>query len=611
MPRPQYALRMLVAATLAAAVTEGTHEDGRRELVSYGPLNDLDEYEMRALAALDWPYGGTDTLSRIAVSAKANAAQGDGAELDSPSLLAAMLAMGQRTVALFEESRLEPLANQTEQSRTAYNVFRARTHGQGEEVPRVRSHQTTKTASTPPFCAGEKPSEQPLGAFCSGVLLAPTLLATAAHCLDGGLDAAARFCESGKLIVARGYAIDTPQETAERPAETAGALPRRAQLGPIARCKDVVAYARDASPLAGVHVDYAVLRIDTPLLPPDAPPLNIVAPSELASTPSARLLAIGHPTGMPRKYAHDGRWIMELEHAGAKKDVGDEAAPPIDEQRAAADLWLRHVLVGSGGSSSPPPAAAGLANHSAPLPLAPDHPTPPPLPTRHIITVDAFRGSSGGPVFAYTPGETGRMLGLAGLLTGGHTYDFRLSLEEAGGCLRTNHCKEAENVAPWSRGAAVRCEDGSVSAGEVMHDALFFHPFLNESAHPTERAQLGGNGTDAGALCNGRGVPGDHLECTCAPGYGGTLCGKVRTRSGCTCDEAALWPEGPDKARAAAQGALSPGAQQAREAFCVPFASKTRCYVDARSCETAPASAPDAPVPFGAVRGADIAWDYC
>ena len=123
---------------------------------------------------------------------------------------------------------------------------------------------------------------------------------------------------------------------------------------------------------------------------------------------------------------------------------------------------------------------------------------------------------------------------------------------------------------------------------------------LHGAAKALQRTKHGGDG---GAR-NGRGVPDvssrSHLQCACAPGYGGTLCGKVRTRSGCLCDEAALWPEGLDKARAVSLS--SP---------CVPFASKTRCYVDARSCETAPASAPGAPMPFGAIRGADDAWDYC
>ena len=174
--------------------------------------------------------------------------------------------------------------------------------------------------------------------------------------------------------------------------------------------------------------------------------------------------------------------------------------------------------------------------------------------------------------------------------------------------------------------AATPCEDGSASAGEVMHDSSFFAAFLDNPSSlllGDTQSTWHGNGTPD-AMCNGRGQLVSKWQCACLPGFGGELCGKVRTRNGCLCDPTQSWPESdPMRAHAIARAAASspprtPAA--AREAAChadlvAAGAPRLRCYVDPRSCERPHASArdghSDARLPWGAIRPAEAAWDWC
>ncbi|XRB13595.1 peptidase S1 domain-containing protein [Pseudoscourfieldia marina] len=527
------------------------------------------------------------------------------------------MAIGQRTVALFEVDRLQP----TPQT-SSYKVLRART---------VMGSSSQKY----PFCQSEqKQVVQPLGAFCSGILLTESLVATAAHCLDGGMAAASQFCSSGRLVFARNYAVTT-KTNGGGGGEQLGNVSRsnddddeeegvvQANMGPIARCKEVVAYARGKSPSAGIHLDYAVLRLDKPLLPTtvdDAmlPPLDLVDSAAVFSATnsnlqSLRLLAIGHPSGMPRKYGLDGRWISRIDPeppiVSSRKNQGDDNgnASPND----VVNLWSRVLTIAQSSALS---SSSSTDSSSAAI-------MTPRKPTRHVVSVDAFRGSSGGPVIAYT---NSRVLGLAGILTGGHTYDYLVSDEEPGGCLRTNHCRE---MVTGKMAAAVRCDDGSLSAGEVMHDASYFAPWIGtEKSSPPPPPQ---QQSPDDPICNGRGtlVDSEKFTCSCNEGYNGTLCDRIVTQHGCLCDPPDLWPDGPEKmvARMRMRGggsSTSPASSsspspvlQNRDQLCPPTSQLSlrisRCFVDARSCLASPASDPQKAVPFGAIRAPSVAWDYC
>ena len=61
-------------------------------------------------------------------------------------------------------------------------------NGNGTSTLRTRNFGVTNN-----LCAGERFRDQPTGAFCSGFLVAPDIIATAGHCVDAGNVTNVRF----------------------------------------------------------------------------------------------------------------------------------------------------------------------------------------------------------------------------------------------------------------------------------------------------------------------------------------------------------------------------------------------------------------------------------
>jgi hypothetical protein len=125
------------------------------------------------------------------------------------------------------------------------------------------------------LCAGERFANQPSRAFCSGVLLTGTVVATAGHCISSGDLADARFVFGYEMID-------------ERAARTT--LP----LDDVYRGKRILARVKTDN-----AADYALVELDRPVggRTPATLGRNTETP---VGTP---LYIIGHPSGLPAKFA--------------------------------------------------------------------------------------------------------------------------------------------------------------------------------------------------------------------------------------------------------------------------------------------------------------------
>ncbi len=123
------------------------------------------------------------------------------------------------------------------------------------------------------LCKQEPYYNQPSGAFCSGFLIGPDLVATAGHCID------AQKCST--VAFAFGYQMN--------PNNTPNVIfPQSEVYG----CKKVV--ARELTN----NQDYAVVQLDRPV--PNHQPLKLAVRQPQAKEP---IYVIGHPAGLPKKIA--------------------------------------------------------------------------------------------------------------------------------------------------------------------------------------------------------------------------------------------------------------------------------------------------------------------
>jgi Trypsin-like peptidase domain len=135
--------------------------------------------------------------------------------------------------------------------------------------------QTQSFASARNLCLGERFRDQPVGAFCSGFLVGPGLIATAGHCVDAANVTNIRFVFGFRM----------------RNATTAETVIRNDEI-----YRGVALVGRL---LEGTGADWALVAIDRPV-----PNHRIVRIRRAGRINNAQAVhVIGHPSGLPTKFA--------------------------------------------------------------------------------------------------------------------------------------------------------------------------------------------------------------------------------------------------------------------------------------------------------------------
>ena len=137
--------------------------------------------------------------------------------------------------------------------------------------------------SGPPFahenraiCPGERFFDQPSGAVCSGTLVGPDLVLTAAHCLEPK-EGSPPPCRTTRFVF--GYSV--PRE---------GALPRKVPASEVYSCRAVALYALENGD------DYALVRLNRRVSGHEPAQVDYRLPS--TGTP---VFTVGSPHGLPLK----------------------------------------------------------------------------------------------------------------------------------------------------------------------------------------------------------------------------------------------------------------------------------------------------------------------
>jgi hypothetical protein len=173
------------------------------------------------------------------------------------------------------------------------------------------------------LCPGERFSEQPSAATCTGTLVADDLVLTAGHCLD------AVPCTD--LAVVRGYFYEAP-----------GVL-RALTSTDVATCREVVAKHVDL-PRSARQLDYAWFRIDPPLGATHTP--ELVTEAEPVP-PGSPVTSANHGAGLPLKLQENGRVTdareATLDYFIANLDAfhGASGAPVFDTDQRVVGLLAR------------------------------------------------------------------------------------------------------------------------------------------------------------------------------------------------------------------------------------------------------------------------------
>ncbi len=124
-------------------------------------------------------------------------------------------------------------------------------------------------------CSSEKFADQIIPAFCSGVLVAPNVIATAGHCVQD-----ANFCSSTKFVF--GFNIDSK-----------GKDPALVDADQVVSCKKVI-----HSEVNGMGSDFALVEIDRQVTNRPSLPM-----SQRQHQVGEGVFVIGHPVGLPAKIA--------------------------------------------------------------------------------------------------------------------------------------------------------------------------------------------------------------------------------------------------------------------------------------------------------------------
>jgi len=131
-------------------------------------------------------------------------------------------------------------------------------------------------------CPSERFANQPVGAFCSGFLVAPDIVATAGHCVRAPLIGNVRFVFGFRM----------------QDATTATTTVANTQV-----YRGVAVIGRQKIEAGGVGADWALVRLDRPV--PDHRPVPIRRAGKIGDDQAVHV--IGHPSGLPTKFADGAR----------------------------------------------------------------------------------------------------------------------------------------------------------------------------------------------------------------------------------------------------------------------------------------------------------------
>jgi len=165
------------------------------------------------------------------------------------------------------DERLKSLASSTVGLFKAYQISE-------DTKTKVSSLQTSNFGESYDLCPDEPYRDQPSGAFCSGSLVGPDLIATAGHCITSE-----DVCKSTKFVF--GFSISKE-----------GTDPTKVSSNEVYGCQKLLGREQ-----VGTGADYAVIKLDRVVKNHTA--LKINRSGMIAKdTP---LVVIGHPCGLPTK----------------------------------------------------------------------------------------------------------------------------------------------------------------------------------------------------------------------------------------------------------------------------------------------------------------------
>lgn len=134
---------------------------------------------------------------------------------------------------------------------------------------------TSNFGATLNLCAGERFRDQPVGAFCSGFLVGPDLVATAGHCIDTG--------NVTQVLFVFGYRMTD-----------ANTPPQLIDNDEIYRGAEIIGHQ-----LTEDGADWALVRLDRTVA--NHAVCTIRRTGKIADGQAVHV--IGHPSGLPAKYA--------------------------------------------------------------------------------------------------------------------------------------------------------------------------------------------------------------------------------------------------------------------------------------------------------------------
>jgi len=152
-------------------------------------------------------------------------------------------------------------------------IPRGNVHDNGDgtyTLPSSTFNQYMQSAYGDPLCSGEPFADQPNPAFCSGFLVADDTIATAGHCVD---------CSGTAFVF--GFKMSGPSS----PALTVPA-------NDVYFCDSVIDSVVSAA-------DWGLIRLDRPVV--GHTPVSVRCDGQVPT--GQDLMMVGHPVGLPRKYA--------------------------------------------------------------------------------------------------------------------------------------------------------------------------------------------------------------------------------------------------------------------------------------------------------------------